>query len=213
MTGPALPSPATNTTCPCPPPASLADLQAASATKQGGDKDARLQYLSWRIWFMKRRHAMVQQARRVAEAHEEDSLGAATEGGTSEYNSEDEEAAAASKAPTTPRSAVPLAAAAVAELMGAPDASDITREAIGAAEVTDVFPSHRPAARRAAEEPPAGAGEVRPRKALQISTVPREPDRRIDTGEQCGVVVAGGREAVGGVCWARRERRACWLRE
>lgn len=49
--------------------------RAASATKQGGDKDARLQYLSWRIWFMKRRHALVQQARRAAEAHEEESVG------------------------------------------------------------------------------------------------------------------------------------------
>lgn len=39
--------------------------QAASAQKQGGDKDARLQYLSWRIWHMKRKHAMVQHARRL----------------------------------------------------------------------------------------------------------------------------------------------------
>jgi hypothetical protein len=42
-------------------------LQASSATKQGGEKDARLQYLSWRIWHMRRRLAAVEQDQRGAE--------------------------------------------------------------------------------------------------------------------------------------------------
>ncbi|KAH7619458.1 putative sucrose-phosphate synthase 1 [Nannochloris sp. 'desiccata'] len=37
--------------------------KAASATRQGGDKDARLQYLSWRIWHLKRKHAEVERLR------------------------------------------------------------------------------------------------------------------------------------------------------
>ena len=52
--------PAIPSTAPPPPPSSA---QAVSATKQGGEKDARLQYLSWRIWFMRRRRAEVQRAR------------------------------------------------------------------------------------------------------------------------------------------------------
>ncbi|RMZ52913.1 hypothetical protein APUTEX25_001032, partial [Auxenochlorella protothecoides] len=36
---------------------------AASVTKHGNDKDARLQYLSWRIWFMKKKHATVVRSR------------------------------------------------------------------------------------------------------------------------------------------------------
>lgn len=42
-------------------------LQAASATKHGGDKDARLQYLSWRIWHLKRKHAEVERLRHNVE--------------------------------------------------------------------------------------------------------------------------------------------------
>jgi sucrose-phosphate synthase len=41
--------------------------QAASATRQGGDKDARLQYLSWRIWHLKRKHAEVERLRHNVE--------------------------------------------------------------------------------------------------------------------------------------------------
>ncbi|KAI3435641.1 hypothetical protein D9Q98_001699 [Chlorella vulgaris] len=41
--------------------------KASSATKQGGEKDARLQYLSWRIWHMRRRLAAVEQDQRGAE--------------------------------------------------------------------------------------------------------------------------------------------------
>ncbi len=42
-------------------------MQASSATRAGGEKDARLQYLSWRIWFMRRRHALVKEQQRGAE--------------------------------------------------------------------------------------------------------------------------------------------------
>lgn len=35
-------------------------MQAATATKHGGEKDARLQYLSWRIWHLKRKQADVE---------------------------------------------------------------------------------------------------------------------------------------------------------
>lgn len=42
-------------------------MQASSATRAGAEKDARLQYLSWRIWFMRRRHALVKEQRRTAE--------------------------------------------------------------------------------------------------------------------------------------------------
>jgi len=42
-------------------------VQASSATRAGGEKDARLQYLSWRIWFMQRRHALVKEQQRGAE--------------------------------------------------------------------------------------------------------------------------------------------------
>ena len=117
---------------------------------------------------------------------------------TSEYNTDEEEEAT----PRTPRSAAPLAAAAVAELVGAGDkeASGLTRQAVGAAEITDIFPGARPQqaqpaaaaagpAPAAAEGPapgPAAVSPPRPRKALQIATKPaaakEEPSRRIDTG-------------------------------
>ncbi|KAL6771420.1 hypothetical protein ACKKBG_A26295 [Auxenochlorella protothecoides x Auxenochlorella symbiontica] len=51
---------------------SAAWLKAASVTKHGNDKDARLQYLSWRIWFMKKKHATVVRSR-PQEVVEEDS--------------------------------------------------------------------------------------------------------------------------------------------
>jgi len=35
-------------------------MQAVSSTKHGGEKDARLQYLSWRIWHLKRKQAEVE---------------------------------------------------------------------------------------------------------------------------------------------------------
>ncbi|GAB4822201.1 hypothetical protein N2152v2_009247 [Parachlorella kessleri] len=159
-------------------------IKAASATKQGGDKDARLQYLSWRIWFMKRRHAVVQQARKAAEAHEEESV--ATTEATSEYGSDDEDDHSAAR---TPRSMAPIAAAAVAELVGSKDSSSITREARGAAEITDVFPVAKAvgfaavadvAAGEAAAAPGgAGPSPPRPKKTLQIATKPTE--KRFDT--------------------------------
>lgn len=106
---------------------------------------------------------------------------------TSEYNTDEEEEGAAT--PRTPRSAAPLAAAAVAELAGTgrQDASGITREAVGAAEVTDIFPSFssRPgaaAAAQAAGEAPLSTSPARPRKSLQIATKPRDTSRHIDTG-------------------------------
>ena len=45
------------------------DLQAASSTKHGGEKDARLQYLSWRIWHLKRKQKQVEADRSEDEAH------------------------------------------------------------------------------------------------------------------------------------------------
>ena len=80
---PALPSPHHGcAACCCAPSA----LQASSATKQGGEKDARLQYLSWRIWHMRRRHAKVQHDRR---SHDEESV--LTEEATTGYSSEEDE--------------------------------------------------------------------------------------------------------------------------
>ncbi len=41
----------------------------ATSAKHYGEKDARLEYLSWRVWFMKRKHALAKdekEARRMA---------------------------------------------------------------------------------------------------------------------------------------------------
>lgn len=40
-------------------------IKASHSTRQGGDKDARLQYLSWRIWHLKRRNAQVEREQRA----------------------------------------------------------------------------------------------------------------------------------------------------
>lgn len=64
--------------------------KASSATKQGGDKDSRLQYLSWRIWHMRRRHAQVVHDRRSAAADEAASV--VTEPTSAASYSSDEEA-------------------------------------------------------------------------------------------------------------------------
>ena len=42
-------------------------LQATSA-KHYGEKDARLEYLSWRVWFMKRNRALAKEERRKRDA-------------------------------------------------------------------------------------------------------------------------------------------------
>lgn len=45
----------------------LGGLQATSA-KHYGEKDARLEYLSWRVWFMKRNRALAKEERRKRDA-------------------------------------------------------------------------------------------------------------------------------------------------
>ncbi|PSC69593.1 Sucrose-phosphate synthase [Micractinium conductrix] len=59
--------------------------KASSATRQGGEKDARLVYLSWRIWHMRRRHAEVQ---RALKAHAEEEGEVAASGPS--YSSDEE---------------------------------------------------------------------------------------------------------------------------
>ncbi|KDD75253.1 hypothetical protein H632_c784p0, partial [Helicosporidium sp. ATCC 50920] len=54
---------------------STAYFKASSGSRAGDDKDNRLGYLSWRIWFLKRRRAMVERDRAAAALHEEESHG------------------------------------------------------------------------------------------------------------------------------------------
>ncbi|KAL4458202.1 hypothetical protein ABPG75_013067 [Micractinium tetrahymenae] len=61
--------------------------KASSATRQGGEKDARLQYLSWRIWHMRRRHAQVQHDQHAAA---EDVASVVTEPTSGSYSSDEE---------------------------------------------------------------------------------------------------------------------------
>lgn len=117
--------------------------QAASATKHGG-KDARLQYLSWRIWHLKRRHAQVQRQRRAAESHEEES--AFTEPTSAEYSSEDESLPAKALAKPGPPETLPPSGPFD---LSAPAKGDVAAEARGAATVVDLAPTGEVAGPRA----------------------------------------------------------------
>lgn len=66
-------------------------MQAASGTKHGGSKDARLQYLSWRIWHLKRRHAEVERLKAGPEPLEGLQYGMSpTEPVSREYSSDED---------------------------------------------------------------------------------------------------------------------------
>lgn len=155
----------------------------ASSAKSGGEKDARLQYLSWRIWHMRRRHAGVKHARRSGD--EEASL--ADEATTGYSTEEEEEAFRDVKSPQRgkAREAAPLAA-----------------EARGAAEVTDVAP---PSA-------PSTASEGAPKAKLQVKLGGQEVAPQLETGAlgALGAVLCSDLRATGPDgrcgCWWQRAR-------
>ena len=155
-------------------------LQAASA-RTGGEKDARLQYLSWRIWHMKRTHARVQRERRAAEQLEEESV--ITEAISGGYSSDEE---AEPKTPSEPVSGTPAAAS---------PRGTASAEARGKTEVTDVAPLAGGAAAAAA------AGEA---VALPGGeALGKKPPLQIKIGGPHDVAVgkggAGSRRCHGGV--------------
>jgi len=67
-------------------------FQAVSSTKQGGEKDARLQYLSWRIWYLKRKKAQVE-----TDAFEEEARNIETNDDTSDSEADEKEENGTSK--------------------------------------------------------------------------------------------------------------------
>lgn len=151
-------------------------MKAASSGRQGGEKDARLMYLSWRIWHMKRKRARVWRERRAAaEAHEEGGS-VITEPTSGGYSSDEE---AEPKTPTEPFSR--------ASTQPSPARAPV--EARGKAEVTDVAPPEPPSAGATATSAAGAAAPAAeptpkpPKKTLQVKTgaVMTAPDLPLGT--------------------------------
>jgi hypothetical protein len=157
-------------------------LQASSARKQGGEKDARLQYLSWLIWHMRRRHAKVQHDREAAEEE-----GARTQS-TTAYNSSDEEEEGefSSLKQQRPGEAGPLSAL----------------EAFGKATVTDVSPTPKGAAAPAAVAAAVAAVAAAAPGKSEAGHKPKKLQVKIDEGPalQTGERAAGDGLTARQVC-------------